>query len=306
MSPMTRINLSLHQLEAFVGVARYGGFTRAAERLFTSQPGLTLLIRQLEEELQVRLFDRTTRRVELTSAGLELLPVAERVFAELELTVQNLRDLGNVRRGRVVVAALPSLSATLLPQALALFNTQYPDVKVLLRDGAAGEIVEMVRAGHADFGVGTFGGAELALKLTVMTKDRMYLVCRAGHPLSSLRKVPWRALVDYPFVAMNTGSSVRYTTDRAFAEIGVIKVPEHEVSLLTTMFGLAKAGLAVTAMPATVMRAFNVDGVVKLPLVDPVIERELGFVVRSGRNPSPAAAALMKSVRQAAQTFVAG
>ena len=156
---MTRINLSLHQLEAFVGVARYGGFTRAAERLFTSQPGLTLLIRQLEEELQVRLFDRTTRRVELTSAGLELLPVAERVFAELELTVQNLRDLGNVRRGRVVVAALPSLSATLLPQALALFNTQYPDVKVLLRDGAAGEIVEMVRAGHADFGVGTFGGA---------------------------------------------------------------------------------------------------------------------------------------------------
>jgi DNA-binding transcriptional LysR family regulator len=164
----------------------------------------------------------------------------------------------------------------------------------------------MVRAGHADFGVGTFGGAELALKLTVMTKDRMYLVCRAGHPLSSLRKVPWRALVDYPFVAMNTGSSVRYTTDRAFAQIGVIKVPEHEVSLLTTMFGLAKAGLAVTAMPATVMRAFNVDGVVKLPLVDPVIERELGFVVRSGRNPSPAAAALMKSVRQAAQTFVAG
>jgi hypothetical protein len=65
-----------------------------------------------------------------------------------------------------------------------------------------------------------------------------------------------------------------------FAEIGVIKVPEHNVSLLTTMFGLAK--VAVTAMPATVMRAFNVDVVVKLPLVDPVIERELGFVVRSG------------------------
>jgi LysR family transcriptional regulator, carnitine catabolism transcriptional activator len=297
------MNITLHQLEVFIAVARYGGFTRAAERLFLSQPSLTLLVRQLEEQLQVRLFDRTTRRVELTAAGFELLPVAERLFSELALTAQNLRDLGNVRRGRVVVAALPSMSATLLPQAIALFNAQYPDVQVRLKDGVAAEVFEMVRIGQADLGVGSFSGVEPDLKLTLMTKDRMYLICREGHPLSSLSEVPWRALVDYPFVAMSVGTSVRYTTDRAFAEIGVVKVPEQEVSLLTTMFGLAKAGLAVTAMPATVMRAFNVDGVVELPLVQPIVERELGFVTRRGRTPSPAANALMKSVKQASEAF---
>jgi DNA-binding transcriptional LysR family regulator len=297
------MNITLHQLEVFIAVARYGGFTRAAERLYLSQPSLTLLVRQLEEQLQVRLFDRTTRRVELTAAGFELLPVAERMFAELALTAQNLRDLGNVRRGRVVVAALPSMSATLLPQAIALFNAQYPDVQVRLKDGVAAEVFEMVRIGQADLGVGSFSGVEPDLKLTLMTKDRMYLICREGHPLSSLSEVPWRALVDYPFVAMSVGTSVRYTTDRAFAEIGVVKAPEQEVSLLTTMFGLAKAGLAITAMPATVMRAFNVDGVVELPLVQPIVERELGFVTRRGRTPSPAANALMKSVKQASEAF---
>ena len=299
---MSRINLTLHQLKVFMVVAQQGGFTSAAEELSSSQPGLTSAVRQLEEELQVRLFNRTTRRVELTSAGLELLPVAERLFAELDLTVQSLRDLGNVRRGLVIVAALPSLSATLLPQALALFRNQYPDVRVQLRDGIASEIVEMVRAGHADFAVGALGGAQHALKFTVVMRDRMHLVCRAGHPLSSLGEVPWRALIDYPFVAMNAGSSVRYITDSAFAELGVVKVPEQEVSQLTTMFGLAKAGLAVTAMPAAVMRAFDVEGVVKLPLVDPVVERELGFIVRRGHLLSPAAEALMESVRQVSET----
>ena len=301
---MNRTSLTLHQLKVFVLVAQHGGFTSAAEQLSTSQPGLTSAVQQLEEELQVRLFNRTTRRVELTSAGLELLPVAERIFAELSVTVQSLRDLGNVRRGLVVVAALPSLSATLLPQALALFRTQYPNVKVQLRDGIASEIVEMVRAGHVDFAVGALAGAEHALKFSVVIKDRMYLVCRAGHPLSSLGEVPWRALIDYPFVAMNAGSSVRYITDRAFAKIGVVKTPEQEVSVLTTMFGLAKAGLAVTAMPAAVLRAFDVDGVVNVPLVDPITERELGFIVRRGHPPSPAAEALMKSVKQVAQTAV--
>lgn len=301
---MNRISLTLHQLKVFMLVAQHGGFTSAAEQLSTSQPGLTSAVQQLEEELQVRLFNRTTRRVELTSAGLELLPVAERIFAELDLTVQSLRDLGNVRRGLVVVAALPSLSATLLPQALAVFRTQYPNVKVQLREGIASEIVEMVRAGHVDFAVGALAGAEHALKFSVVIKDRMYLVCRAGHPLSTLAEVPWRALIDYPFVAMNTGSSVRYITDSAFAEIGVVKTPEQEVSLLTTMFGLAKAGLAVTVMPAAVMRAFNVEGVVTLPLVDPITERELGFIARRGHLLSPAAEALMKSVKQVAQTAV--
>ena len=299
---MSRINLTLHQLKVFMVVAQHGGFTSAAEELLASQPGLTSAVRQLEEELQVRLFNRTTRRVELTSAGQELLPVAERIFAELDLTVQSLRDLGNVRRGLVTVAALPSLSATLLPQALALFRTQYPDVRVQLRDGIASEIVEMVRAGHADFAVGALSGAEHALKFTAMIKDRMYLVCHAGHPLSSLGEVPWRALIDYPFVAMNAGSSVRYITDRAFAEIGVVKTPEQEVSLLTTMFGLAKVGLAVTAMPAAVLHAFDVNGVVKIPLADPITERELGFIVRRGHPLSPAAEALMKSVRQTCET----
>jgi DNA-binding transcriptional LysR family regulator len=107
-------SLNLRHLEALIAIARAGNFTRAAQALHISQPSLTVQIRQLEEALGVRLLDRNTRSVRLTQIGRELTPVIERLVREVDSVVLNARDLATGNRGLVTVAALPSISATIL------------------------------------------------------------------------------------------------------------------------------------------------------------------------------------------------
>lgn len=293
---MRPINFTLHQLDAFRSVARYRSFSLAARSLFLSQPSLTALIRNLEDALGVRLFDRTTRRVELTQAGLELLPVAERTFGELEIARENLGSLGTARRGRVVVGALPSASADLIPRAIYAFAQQYPEVEVAVRDGVANRLVEMVRVGEVDFAVGSTVRIEPDVLFTPITSDAMHLVCRSDHRLARRRQIAWADIVHEPFIGMTQGTSVRHATDAAFAKLKVVKPVDYEVALLSTMFGLARSGVGVTALPTTVLEVFNVAGVGKIPLVAPTIRRDIGYLTRNGRSPSPAADKLMRTI----------
>lgn len=293
---MRPINFTLHQLDAFRAVARYRSFSHAAKSLFVSQPSLTSLIHNLETSLGVRLFDRTTRRVELTPAGHELLPIAERTFSELELARANLADLGALRRGRVVVGALPSASADLVPRAVYGFLQQHPEVVIVIRDAVAGGLVEMVRVGEVDFAVGSATRVEPEVAFSPITSDEMHLVCRSDHRLAGRRQVGWADIVDEPFIAMSQGTSVRHATDAAFARLKIVKPPAFEVTLLSTMFGLAKSGVGVTVLPTTVLDVFNVAGVAKIPLIAPLIRREIGFLTRQGRIPSPAAEKLMATI----------
>lgn len=293
---MRSINFTLHQLDAFRAVARYRSFSLAAKTLFLSQPSLTSLIQHLEEALGVRLFDRTTRRVELTPAGLELLPVAERTFGELELARENLNNLGSLRRGRVVIGALPSVSADLIPRAIYTFRQQHPEVEITVRDAVAGALVEMVRVGEIDFAVGSTTRVEPEVLFTRIASDEMHLVCRADHRLARRRQATWADIVSEPFIAMSQGTSVRHATDSAFARLKVVKPASFEVTLLSTMFGLAKSGVGVTVLPTTALDVFNVSGVAKVPLIAPIVRREIGFVTRQGRVPTPAAETLMATI----------
>src|SRR5262245_656673 len=149
-----RMGVDLHQLRIFVAVARLGNFTRAAERLGLSQPSLSLHIRQLEQDLGVRLFDRSTRSVALTPAGEDFLPTAERLLDDFRAAAAAVADLAARRRGRVAVAVLPSVAADLLPRAIALLRARHPDVSVSLRDDVAEHIPARVRSGEVDFGLG--------------------------------------------------------------------------------------------------------------------------------------------------------
>lgn len=296
---MRSINFTLNQLDAFRAVARYNNFSLAASSLCISQPSLTSAIRNLETCLGVRLFSRTTRHVELTSAGMEFLPVVERSFLDLGMARDNLANLGAGRRGTVVIGALPSASADLVPSAIYLFSQQYSDIAVTLKDGVAGRLTEMVRLGEVDFAVGSYTKLEPELRFAPIISDDMHLVCRDDHRLAQCTEVHWSDIVSEPFIAMSQGTSVRHATDQAFARLKVVKYASYEASLLSTMFGLAKAGVGVTALPTTVLDVFNVDRVATIPLVGPVIRRDIGFVTHGGRTPSPAAEKLMAVIAQA-------
>src|SRR3984893_1453788 len=167
------MNISLHQLRIFVAVARLGNFTRAAERLHLSQPSLSLHSRQLEQDLGVRLFDRSTRSVSLTKAGDDFLPTAERLLDDFQSAVASVADLAARRRGRVAVAVLPSVAAELLPRAIALLRVRHPDISVSLRDDVAEHIPARVRSGEVDFGLGAIDGVDADIFGSPLVSDEL-------------------------------------------------------------------------------------------------------------------------------------
>lgn len=292
------MNVTLRQLRAFVAVARAASFTRAAERLHLSQPALTVQVRELESALGARLLDRNTRQVKLTDAGRELLPTLERVLADLDGVTQSSRALAAGERGRVRVAALPSISATRLPAAIARLRERYPAIRVELRDTVAQKILALVAAEEVDFGIGSFEGAGRGFEMRPLGSDRLALVCPKGHPLDRRRNVAVKDLADWPLVLMDSMSSVRAHVQRAFAARGREATPAYEVTYMSTAVGLVRAGLGVSLLPTSALELRGMEGLRVRELSDAALSRPLSVVLKSGRSLSPAAERLVQALRK--------
>ena len=148
---ISELNLSTRQVRAFLALAEQKNFTRAAEQCHLSQSAFSTLIRTLEDAIGMRLFDRDTRNVELTAEGRLFLGGAARLMEDLRASLQDLGEHAARRRGRVSVAALPSLAAGWLPDVLAKFRDVYPGIELDVADVLSDNCVEYVRSGKADF-----------------------------------------------------------------------------------------------------------------------------------------------------------
>ena len=297
---MSRLDLNFRHFQAFVTIARLNSFTRAAKALNLSQPALTKQVRQLEESLGVRLFDRDTRTVALTHIGKELKPVIGQLLHEIEGVVFNTREMAAKSRGIIRVAALPSLCSSILPAAIAGFCEIHPGISVVLRDVVAERVVSMVKAEEVDFGVGTPGG-DADVRFSVLLSDRMVVGFPKGHPLQQSKAVRLRQLVRLPLVLMAADSSVRKLVDEAFASIGQLIRPAYEATYMSTAAGMVKAGLGVTILPSSAIQMGELAGLVTRPISHPAITRELGILEKSGRSLSPAAEGLLLIVKAVAK-----
>jgi LysR family transcriptional regulator, carnitine catabolism transcriptional activator len=290
----------LRHLRAFAAVAVHGGFTRAAERLHSTQPALTLLVRQLEESLGARLFDRNTRNVQLTPTGAQLLPAVERLLADLDATIGGVRDAAARASGRVIVAALPSIASSVLPHAIARARAANRDIAVSVRDAVAGRISAMVRAGEADLAVAGRPAEEEGLAFDRLYADRLVAACPRAHPLARRRRVAWGDLVGEPFISMSRDSSVRRLVEQAFADVGERHEPAYEVVYLSSAVSMAAAGLGIAVVPSSAVGALNLARIAVRPLVAPSVERDVGVVTSRSRSLSPAArffSACLREVR---------
>lgn len=281
------MNLSTRQLRAFVALAQEKHFTRAAQRCHLTQPAFSALIRTLEETAGVRLFDRNTRRVELTVEGRVLESTAQRLLGELELAMEDLRGHAERRRGRVAVAALPSLAAGWLPGLLAQFHAEYPGIVMQLRDALLDPCLDMVQSGEVDFAVAARRTDMSGLDSTFLHADRYFLVCRQDHPLASQRQVRPRDVARWPAIQLSRGSSVRQRLDEALGADAF--TPLLEVEHLATVTGLVLAGMGVSVVPAMTLFHFQRPELVIRPLQGRALTRPLYLVKRKGRALSVAA-----------------
>src|SRR5687768_18125700 len=198
----------MRHIRAFLAVARCRSFTRAATELHASQPALTVQIQQLESTLGVTLFDRNKRQVSLTQAGRELVAPLERVLVELEAVISSTQDLLQHRRGIVSVAALPSVSAGILPRAIRLLSSRHPGIVVRVRDVVTNTLLAMVKADEVDFGIGSHHGTDRQLTVLPLFSDKLCAFVPPQHPLGKKRSVTRKEVAAHPLILMNRDSSV--------------------------------------------------------------------------------------------------
>jgi len=289
------MNISLRQFTAFVTVARVGSFTKAAKRLNLSQPALTVQIQQLEEALKVRLFDRTTRMVKMTSIGRELMPLLERVLQEVEAVIVNTQELAFHMKGIVTIGALSSISWNLIPSMIVEFRKQFPGIVVKLRDVFfAQHIVRMVMEEEVDFGIGTLKMPDPDIQFTPLLTDHLGAIFPVGHPLERRRSITLNYLASFPLILMDPEASVREQVDRAFESIGEVIVPAFEASHMSTAVALVKAGLGVTIQPSSAKGMASSRGLKFRTIRHEGLTRHIGLIQKAGRSLSPSSEAFAK------------
>ena len=287
------MNINLRQLRAFVSIGRLGSFTKAADALHATQPALSAQIRELEESLGVKLFDRSTRSVTLTQAGEDLLPVVDNVLGDLGSVVARARDVARRNTGRVTVAALPSLSATLMPDVVSRMRALHPGIAIVIKDALAERILGLIRADEVDLALTSAPPTDPQLQFTPLLNDRMVAVLPPGHPLARAKLVKLADILASSLVLMDRDSSVRRIVDGACASIGRIAEPAYEAAFMSTAIGLVRAGLGATLLPSSAAELRGATDVVVRDLDAPRVERQLGILKQRRRAYSPAAEAFV-------------
>ncbi|UUX97068.1 LysR family transcriptional regulator [Aquabacterium sp. J223] len=292
------MNLTLRQLRAFAAVADTGSFTEAARQLHLTQSALSVLVRELERELGVRLFDRHTRRVQLAEAGRDFLPHVQRVMEELQAATASVGSLRDKRRGSLRVAAPQLMACTLMPRVIAAYAQAYPDIEVRLLDSAPEQTLARVVAGEAELAIAPDSPVEPVLIRQVLMRDDHWLVCPADHPLARRKRVRWRELQGQPFIAPARDFLRRLAPALAAAGETPPPRPVHEVSYMTTALGLVAAGAGVTACPSYGAPLAQAWGLQMRPLVEPTFLREVCIHHQPQRSLSPAAQSFVDFLRR--------
>ena len=282
---------SVRQLRAFVAVYDSGQLSAAAEALSLTQPAVTVLLRELEARLGVRLFDRSTRSLRRTEAAAEAIGYARRALAEMQALSGGMAALARGERGRLRIAATSTVAQTLLPAAVRRYLDRYPGIELQIDDCAPGEFAERVLAGHVDLGLGTLEGPTPGRAQRVVRRDHLAAIAPAGPRFAPDRPLTWKQLAAWPVITVRPGYGVRRRIDAAAREAGADLRIAHEVSLLTTAVALAAAGLGVAVVPGSVFAPARHPELVARRLVRPLVERDTAVVFKSDRSLSPAARA---------------
>ncbi|KRB28041.1 LysR family transcriptional regulator [Acidovorax sp. Root70] len=288
---MSAPHLSSRQLDAFLALAEQRSFTRAATLCHLSQPAFSALIRALEDDLGLRLFDRSTRHVDLTPEGQNFLESARRIRTEITTALAAVRDAATLQRGRVAMALLPSLAAGWLPGVLAQYRVAHPGIEIDIADVLSEPCIDRVASGHADFALAAIRADTPALQAEPFCSDDFYLVCPADHPLARRRKaITARDLAAWPFIHLARTSSVRQYLEAALHPQAMHTL--MEVEQLATVMGMVRAGLGISVVPALTLFHFDQPGLVTRPLSLPGLTRQIYLVRRRDESLSVAAQAL--------------
>jgi len=286
---MSNMNLDLGDLRAFVAVAERGSFHAAASDIHLSQPALSRRVAKLEASLGVRLLERTTRKVELTTVGRDFARKARDLLNGLDQSLLGIGAIAERMSGEVTIACVPSAVRYFLPEVLQRYHAMYPRILLRVADEGAGDVLSSVARGEADFGINYVGAHEPNIEFEPVMKESFVVACRKDHELAKRKKVTWAELGKYDYMTVAKASGNRFLLDLALAETPTRPRSFCEVRHVMTVVGLVEAGLGIAAVPQLAMPPGDHPTLVSIPLVEPAVKRTVGLIRRRGIALSPAA-----------------
>jgi DNA-binding transcriptional LysR family regulator len=288
------MNISLRQLRAFLAVAKLRHFRRAAESLHLTQPAVSRHITDLEGELDVRLFDRNTREVVPTEAGRYLQVALERVLDELEAVLSHVHSESERRHGKVRVAAVPTLSAGLMPQCIAACARDYPELTVQLHDQSQVMVLDSVRGGEVDFGLAIEPAESEAFVCETILHDPFVLVCNRTHAFAKLATLSWKKLQREALILLDHTSGSRRLIDQQLTRLGIDAHIVQQTGHMQTAFRMIEANLGISITPRLSLP--NSDQLMVVPLT-PIVTRPITLIRRRHRSLSPVAELVWAQIR---------
>jgi LysR family transcriptional regulator, carnitine catabolism transcriptional activator len=280
----TRIsgNLTIRQLEVFAVASRYPTFSEAAKHLEISQPTLSNMIAKVEELLGLSLFDRTTRTLALTAEGERLAHVAQELVRDFQASLRSIHDTARLRHGRLSMAVLPSVAASIAPAAIKIFLKTYPDFDIALHDTARQEGLLWVLDRVVDFGILTGAPNLSELRSETIFVDHFQVVVPKGSPLAARTSLSWADVETQRLILTGT-QQIRNDVEANAAKSGVSVAPRFEVQNIMTGLSLVAAGLGVTVLPKLYLPEIVGGNIKALQLDATDFSRNIELIHRSDR-----------------------
>ncbi|RCW65212.1 LysR family transcriptional regulator [Pseudorhodoferax soli] len=286
---MPLIRFTLRQVEAFAAVNETRNFGAAAEQLGMTTQAVSQLVSELEALLGFRLFDRTTRRVDLSSAGRDFLGSAQTMLRHVQAAEHAAADVRNRAAGIVRIGAPLVLASSAVPGAIRSHQATHPKVVVHVRDIPVDALVDAVAAGDVDLAVGPDRAFGSDVSRQVLFESQWVLWCARNHPLARRRVLRWVDLHSVALVAAGRDHERSVAQMHLSAPEGERVTPVDIVDNISTAFGIAAEGIAATLAPAYVGVMAERFGLVMRRVIDPEAMRTVCLYRPTARSGSPAA-----------------
>lgn len=290
------VKINFKFLATFLAVAEHSSFRKAADHLFISMPAVSMQIKQLEEQLGVALFQRTTRKVDLTAEGEQLMITARRAMAELESGLAQLRQTADVQQGHLSFGCVPTIASSRLPSILTEFAKRYPGVSVHVRELPQRELLEAVRRSEIDFGIGPVEERKSDLDFSSIFVDDYVALLPKTYADKGRAGISLRELAKMPLLTLGTSTLFREHLNQALKTTGLVAEPNYEFTHVTTLVAMAEAGLGIAILPRVAIPAKTRLKTVRIN--NPSLSRTIGIVKIKGHTLSPAATRLVELCNQ--------
>ena len=288
--------MELLQLKYFAAIAETRSFTEAAKRLHVSQPALSYQIKRLENEIHARLFERTSRRVSLTSDGQAFLSLAQSVLSKADEALQMMEERLGVETGDVNFGTLPSVGAHVVPHILQTFRRNFPGVRVTLRESATVALERAVLDGELDFAIVQVPKAVDALEITPLLREELLLMVPVAHPLAGRASVSLIELAEEDFIGLGGSFQLTQQVVEACRRVGFDPRISYETGALESVRSFVRHELGIGILPRLATEECEREGLRAIPLVE-ALTRDLNLIRGRHRYAAVATRALMVHVR---------